>query len=416
MLKNNEFWGNTLLESINSYLDNFFEVLEIYDDIYESKNNKKNFSHVIRNFLNASSVDNAMKVYEAFCTAYWMSKDDDSFLRLLNEMRMFEENAGILTEKQRDHFTHSVNVFLLGLAIYNKNEKYRSAFEKKGLNKQIYPDSYDTAHEEFFYRWGIAALFHDIAYPIEITFNQLKRYLNFISVKCGITEKVLEASVFIKNTDVFNLLPQMKPKKEFFNEFFEKHPDFSQFHINSLSLIAKEISNSIGVDFDKIKDEMFNYVNKMDEGGHVDHGYYSALIVLRWFYQLMLTQEWNPIYFYFPVVNASTAIILHNYYKYGLMNEPFNLKKLDVEQHPLSYLLILCDELQDWNRKPYGEKDIHKTSPNDILLYIDNNKMLIKYVFNEEDYQHDNYCRSKYDNIIKVLNVESVFSNNIQII
>lgn len=400
--------GNSLM----SYCEKFFGELEIYEDINNNTTYKKDFIHAIRNFLNDSlSTDKALAIYEVFSRSYWMINNDDSIIRMINEMKSFEEKAGVLTEKQRDHFVHSVYAFLLGIAIYGSNSNFRSYFESFYKAKSEYLDYYETRHEEFFYRWGIASLFHDIAYPIEISYNQLKQYLNFISAKCGLKEQSLEVNVFIKNTDIFNLLPKMNPKSNYENDFFEKYPDFKEFDTNSLSLIAMEISKSFGIEFGTINKEIFDYISKMSENKCVDHGYYSSLIVLRWFYHLVDTQEWNPVYFYFPILNSATSIILHNYYRFGLMEAPFHLNQLNAKNHPLSYLLILCDELQDWGRMPYGLKDKDKVFPQNINIQLDDNILELQYKYSDSDWNGEAFALNKFDAIKKVLITENVFDN-----
>ena len=42
----------------------------------------------------------------------------------------FENNASNLVLKHRDHYSHSVYVFLIGLAIYHNNENYRKEYGK----------------------------------------------------------------------------------------------------------------------------------------------------------------------------------------------------------------------------------------------------------------------------------------------
>ncbi len=41
-----------------------------------------------------------------------------------------------------------------------------------------YPDNYPDVREEFLYRWGLTALFHDIGYPVELINKSLAVYLN----------------------------------------------------------------------------------------------------------------------------------------------------------------------------------------------------------------------------------------------
>jgi len=399
------------MDNLLTYCDLFFDELEIYEDKVNGHTYKKEFQHAIRNFLNEpNSTDKALEVYEVFSKSYWLINNDDSIIRMINEMKIFEQNAGVLTEKQRDHFVHSINTFLLGIAIYIKNTKYQNIFTEWIKCDGTYVDYYITKHEEFLYRWGVAALFHDIAYPIEISYNQLKSYLNFISSKCGLIGNSLEASVFISNTDVFNLLPKMNPKEECKDSFFSKYPHFRDYETNSLSLIALEISKSFGIDLDKINDEMFDYVNRMSSNKYVDHGYYSALIVLRWFYHLVDIQEWNPVYFYFPIVNSATSIVLHNYYKQGLMKKPFFLSALNAKNHPLSYMLILCDELQDWGRMPYGLKDKEHVYPSNININLNNESFELSYIYDDENWNGNTFAENKYNVLKSTIVTSNIFS------
>lgn len=398
--------------SLLSYCESFFEELEMYEDINNQGTYKKNLLHSIRNFLNETENHNekAIKVYEAFSSAYWLIENDDSIISMIHEMKSFEEHAGVLTDKQRDHFVHSVNVFILGLALYIKSPKFQKEFNSYITHDDMYHDSYSTKHEEFIYRWGIASLFHDIAYPIEISLKQLKRYLIFISEKCGLSGKELQASLEIKNSDIFNNLPKMNPMKELYDEFFEKYPDFKGYHTNSLSLIALEISKSFGIDFKKIESEIYEYVNKMSTANQIDHGYYSALIVLRWFYQLVNNHKWQPAYFYYPIVSSVTSIVLHNYYKFALMREPFHMRQMNMENHPLSFMLILCDELQDWNRTPYGHLDMDKVFPNDFAINLEDESLCVKYIF-ESNKEADGFTNRKLESVQKVIRLESMFKS-----
>ena len=67
----------------------------------------------------------------------------------------FENNGSALFMKHRDHFSHSVYMFALGMAIYETNERYRSTYtEFYGIN-----DLRQSAHH-FLRYWGMSALFH----------------------------------------------------------------------------------------------------------------------------------------------------------------------------------------------------------------------------------------------------------------
>ena len=56
------------------------------------------------------------------------AEGEEGFSDLLDTLKSYEENAATLLDKQRDHYVHSVNVFLLGLAVYAVNPRYREVF------------------------------------------------------------------------------------------------------------------------------------------------------------------------------------------------------------------------------------------------------------------------------------------------
>jgi len=136
-------------------------------------------------------------------------------------MNRFEEKVGGLLEKHRDHYVHTIFVFLLGLAIYDKNDNFKKNFNEYALNKKNYPDFYATKNEEFFYRWGIASLFHDIAYPLEITLKQANKYLEFIwNYPEEITRKS-KIKMELSDFENFITLPVLKPDTRFEEEFLK---------------------------------------------------------------------------------------------------------------------------------------------------------------------------------------------------
>ena len=132
-------------------------------------------------FLENETKETAFNVYISFFDSYRIKIDGDSnpFIDLMDILHDYEEKAGTLIDKQRDHLIHSVNVFIIGLSIYAQNANYRGIFDKVVMDKNVYPFSYDTRHEEFFYRWGLASLFHDIGYPVEIIDKQIKKFIGF---------------------------------------------------------------------------------------------------------------------------------------------------------------------------------------------------------------------------------------------
>lgn len=376
---------------------------------------KQQIEQSILDFLEDSCAQNAFKVFQSFFNAYWIGTNEDQnpFLELINKMKSYEETSGVLIPKHRDHYTHSVYVFILGLIIYSKNEVFRKMFDKSIL-KSSYLDAYKTKHEEFFYRWGIASLFHDIAYPLEISIKQINVYVDFISHHSEDSRNDLAIKMSIDNIDDFNSLPQIVPLPEFSAEFIKKYPNCEPLNLSdSIDLLSHKLNTSFGIDIMKSRAGLNNFAFKMQEGHFIDHGYYSALIVLRWYYFLIQKERWNPVYFYYPIVDSASAILLHNYYRHVLMKEPFYMGKLNAESHPIAFLLMFCDELQDWNRMAYGVIDKRLCLPIDFDIKITNKTFELTYIANETEIQ--DYLDKKFKVIDETLQMKPLFEEGIKL-
>lgn len=105
--------------------------------------------------------ENAFYVYELFFGAYRISLAGarNPFLDLLDTLRDYEERAATLIEKQRDHFVHSLNVFILGLAIYAGNRNYRAAFEKAIMTPGKFPENLPTHRRSSSFAGGLPRCF-----------------------------------------------------------------------------------------------------------------------------------------------------------------------------------------------------------------------------------------------------------------
>ena len=159
-----------------SWIEAFFNELEVYEDINNSCNYKQNLLDAIKTFLAESNEKNAEHVYFSFFDAYWIGdKKDNPFLELIKSVNQYEQTAGSLIKNHRDHYCHTVYVFLIGLIFYQNCDYIQKVFNDY-IHKSKYTDYYTTKHEEFLYRWGIISLFHDVAYPLEITIKQLNEY------------------------------------------------------------------------------------------------------------------------------------------------------------------------------------------------------------------------------------------------
>lgn len=348
---------------MREYIQKFFDELEVYEDLGRGHCYKIYIRQAILAFLDHETKDTAFDVYAAFFDSYRveLAGCSNPFIDLLDVLKNYEENAAVLINKQRDHYIHSVNVFILGLCVYAGNERYRKAFHKTVMDKAAYPYSYDTRHEEFFYRWGLASLFHDVGYPVEIVGRQVNEFIDF-TTRVVKAEKKVNVELNFERFEELNQIPEIIPKRQFTKCYHEYYEDSVYIDmLKPVDLLAHKLHTALCVDLKTAKFALDDFVNVMGRFGFIDHGYFSAIIVLKWYGYLIQCANYKPEYFFWPVLDSASAILLHNCYKNMMMKKPFGLGPLSPETHPIAYLLILCDELQEWNRTAYGKLDRQRT-------------------------------------------------------
>lgn len=433
--------------NLKQYIDKFFDNIELFDDLRVYKDAQGNkYSHhykkllkaAIDVFLDNESTYTAYQVYETFLMIYQITPEDKSevdenspdvlisepntLLDLVDIMRTYEENTGDLINRQRDHFIHSVNVFILGLAIYTQNKTYRGIFEEYILqNKHFYNKYYRIngkfSHEEFLYRWGIAALFHDIGYPFEIIGKQIDKFIED-GVKSISVHYDIDAHIDFRDFNEFNSIVKLPPYN-YADEFRGRYKRAKVLDLfKPTELMAHKIAMDFKLDpneFRKLIKHLNGFVKHMNEKGFIDHGYFSAILVLNSYGKLIQKySKKNKDFFFYPIVDSATAILLHNYYNKTLQ-ETFGFGKMNPRHSPISYLLIFCDELQEWNRRPYGVIDKQNNRVNDMDVYIDDHRMKVTYILNNGA-MGLGFEKKKDRFIDSVLDVEKIFPEKLSII
>ena len=122
-------------------------------------------------------------------------------------------------------------------------------------------------------------------------------------------------------------------------------------------------------------------IEKVKEKGQVfiDHAYFSAMIL----FDKLLDDKYcdflgEDIYKY---MDALTAIELHNsLFKFAIARK----KPLKMTEHPLAYMLMLCDELQIWDRTSFGINSKKEEHAMGCDFYMENNRIVACYQYNEE--------------------------------
>lgn len=403
------------MDSLRKYVNRFFDQLEVFEDLSHGHNYKAYMRQAVLEFLDNETKDTAFAVYQSFFDSYriCLGGESNNFSDLFDVLLSYEEQAATLIDKQRDHYIHSVYVFLLGLSIYIQNRNYRAAFDAVNLDKSDYPYAYDTEHEEFFFRWGLASLFHDVGYPIEIIGKQISKFMDF-ATEVGSDVRVKSHLAF-ENFDDLNSIAEVIPKRTFIKTYFEKYDSCVYVDLlKPIDLLAHKLHLSLDVDLKTIKSALDNFVNIMAKSGFIDHGFYSAVIVLRWYGYLTQKCQFKPEFFFYPVLDSASGILLHNYYRNVIMKPPFGKGSLSAHAHPIAFLLVLCDELQEWNREAYGILDRQRTQAADVILNINDERLDLTYLTGK-GILPANFASEKKDFLSHVLNMDAVFKNGFSV-
>ena len=315
--------------------------------------NRMCLEKALERFIDSGVAEDAYAVYycylEIFFGEYGRSKN---MVELLSE---YEANGSSLLMKHRDHYSHSVYVFALGLAIYETNDRYRSAFQKfyhveagEGMRTKNC-----RAANLFLEYWGLTALFHDVGYPFELPFEQILSYFEVGNENRGKDRPFL----------AYHAIETLTRLDEYARGQLEKlyHRSFA----TTDDLLAYDITQKLGKSYDFTEEYMLDVISRKPThpekfGYFMDHAFFSAT---RLFQELagLKKKEFNKMQ-----IDALSAIMLHNsLFKFSISFYKDKEKRkppLKVELHPLAYLLMLCDELQCWDRTAYGRnsrKELH---------------------------------------------------------
>lgn len=292
----------------------------------------------LEQFIDSGTAEDAYAVYycylEMFIGSYGKSKH---MVELLSE---FEANGSSLLMKHRDHYSHSVYVFALGLAIYETNEPYRRAFtDFYGLG--------ENANHVYLQYWGLTSLFHDIGYPFELPFEQAMSYFE-------IDQTERNAGIpYLAYHCLDDFLNFTEEEKAHFGKLCGKEI------CSSPALLAHDITAKLGGEYDFTEDYIFGKIslkptNPEEFNYFMDHAFFSAARLYRELVKTVGVEEIGAMH-----VDALSAIMLHNsLFKFCIAfykaKAPKKKAPLAMELHPLAYMLMLCDELQCWDRTAYG--------------------------------------------------------------
>lgn len=309
----------------------------------------------LERFIDSGVAEDAYDVYycylEIFFGHYGKSK---KMVELLSE---FESNGSSLLMKHRDHYSHSVYVFALGLAIYETNEAYRGIF-KKFYRISTREDNREADRKAaclFLQYWGLASLFHDIGYPFELPFEQVMSYFEVDKQERG------KGSLYVAYHDLDALTRLSGAAARQFRKLYGR--DFKDI----TEVLAMDIADKLGTRYGFSEEKMLDILRRKpvspgDFGYFMDHAFFSACRLYSEMEESIGADAVRKIH-----VDALSAIVLHNsLFKFSISfykDKEKTKGPLRMEDHPLAYMLMLCDELQCWDRTAYGRNSRTELHP-----------------------------------------------------
>ena len=312
--------------------------------------NRRCLEKSLETFILTGTAENAYPVYYCFLRIF-LGEYGES-IRMVEMLSEYEENGSALLLKHRDHYSHSVYVFAMGLAVYETNGTYRDIFSRFYQLEQ----KTEAERANFFLEfWGLTALFHDIGYPFELPFEQALSYFEVDDQDRG------PGCPYLSYHGLESLTALDDREKKHFEEITgERFAGIGD-------LLAWDIARKLGRAYsfppeylqDIVRDkpsepERFSY--------YMDHAVFSALRLYRQLKKALgvmnLTKEH---------IDVLTAILLHNsIFKFSIAfykDKDLQKAPLPAFLHPLAWLLMLCDELQCWDRIAYGRNSRTELHP-----------------------------------------------------
>lgn len=316
--------------------------------------------NAVHRFMASGTAQDAFDVY--FCYLEMAVGNYAKSKKMIEMLAEFESNASALLMKHRDHYSHSVYVFILGCAIYAECASFRAAYR----DFYHFEEERAAAHH-FFKYWGLASLFHDIGYPFELPFEQVKSYFG----------NTIDGVPFVSYQGMAPYIQLSEAERAHFAALLQTQ--LSEGTLNEV--LAVRLNQTLQAEYNlNVADTMAVFARKPSSpdafNGYMDHAYFSAVLLFR---QLMGVLGAERIGL--SELDAFVAVALHNsMYKFSVRSKEKD-EPLAQQQHPLAYLLMLCDELQCWDRTSYGQNSRRELHAMWCDLRFEGEKIHARYFF-----------------------------------
>lgn len=270
-----------------------------------------------------------------------------------DNLRIYEEAVTKTLPAHRDHFVHSAYVYLLGIYISKRDQNFFGCLQKAfEYNHPVKAGEHDW-EKVFKFRWSITALFHDAGYPVEIAAKQMNKYLIDVKWNKRDDKNPMRFDMrHFRDTYSFDYLISPDP---LFPSGEDVPRQAAQYIMsdNVFDMIAYNLAfKYIDFSYKTIRNMIIDCFQDNMKSGFIDHGIIGAIVLANLAHDLYSRNKWDPENFYCHFGDCLGAIVLHT--RKNWMPASF-MKKISMSKHPIAWLLILCDEIQEWLR-PSGKE------------------------------------------------------------
>ncbi len=333
----------------------------------------------LEKFMDSAATQDAYTVFYCFLEIFFGNYG--KYKKRVELLSEYESNGSSLLMKHQDHYTHSVFVFALGLAIYETNENFRRAFHSYYHFDQESP----KAAHFFLEYWGMTSLFHDIGYPFELTFEQVMAFFD-----AGDEDRTANNPFIVYKN--MKTMTQLSPRAQ---EHFEKM--YGRKFRTIDEVLAFDLTQKLGPFYSFSEEYLLKTLKRkpvMPESfcGYIDHAYFSSILLYHMLEAAMESganegRLTRPQVFGPAHIDALGAILLHyDLYSYSIAAGDGEPKpRLSMDMHPLAWLLLLCDELQCWDRTAYGRNSRKELHPMAVEFDFSENRICARYMFDEKE-------------------------------
>ncbi len=279
-------------------------------------------------------------------------------------LHLTEIQAEYEHKAHRKHLVHSLNVYLLGLLIYNRVTQLRKPIDNEMATTKGTNYSGGNEHGEFLFRWKSASLTHDIGNGISLFYGDKDRIAKYLSDIQIAASDYWDCGKPIVSIEELLRLNGGRTSIELLDELAGD---------NKLSHFMNTLA---ATPFRKITH---------------DHGLMSAAISLKMLYKKYRRMDgaqlniaghivsFDKEYFYKSLVNAYYAVCLHNldFYDDGYLTEWPDNRIYDSQNKPFAYLLKICDLLQEWHKVKVTD-DTDFVRPEEIELEFTEKRIIVR--------------------------------------